>query len=80
MNQFKILATEYSEKGALTNITHAYYYPTADVAEQQMAELNREYHVDADGNKTNIKMYKVELFVQSFKKIDNPANFFAMFK
>lgn len=80
MNQFKIVTTEYSKQGALTNITHAYYYATADVAEQQMAELSREYHVDAEGNKTNIKMYKVELFVQTYKKIENPAEFFAMFK
>lgn len=80
MNQFKIVATEYSAAGALTNVTHAYYYSTADVAEQQMAELNREYHVDADGNKTNIKMYKVELFVQTYKKLENPVEFFSMFK
>lgn len=77
---FKVLATEYDEKGALTDISHSYTFTAPDVALEQYNKLNREYHLDVDGNKTNIKKYKVTYFVQSWKKIPDPAEFCKQFE
>lgn len=82
MHQFEIQYTDYSEKGALTNIKH-YIHP-ANVAEakQKFEELQRQTRTVVDeetGESHTYKAYKVEVRVATYKVIDNPAELWAMF-
>ena len=79
MNQFKIKATRYSEAGAITNDYSVFYFGTADIAETKFDELNRQRQTDTEGHDIG-KAYKVELEVLTFKKVENPTEFFAQFK
>ena len=77
MNQFKIKATKYSEVGSLTNDYSVFYFANADIAHAKYDELNRQYQTDEEGKQTGNKTYKVELFTQTFKKVEDVTAFFA---
>lgn len=78
--KFKVTATEYTENGALTNIVHGYTYDSPETALEQFRTLNAEYYTDDDGNKTNIKKYKMSYQVQAWKTISNPEEFCRQFE
>lgn len=77
---FKVSATEYNEKGALTDVTYSYTYNDPQVALENFKKLGRKQHVGEDGKETGIKMYKVEFFVQAWKRISEPHEFCAQFE
>lgn len=77
MNQFKIVATKYSEVGALTDEYQVFLFGTADMAKAKYDELKRMYQTDDEGNKTGHKVFKVELFTMTYKKVENVEEFFS---
>lgn len=74
----------YSREGSLTNETNYFYFDAPCKCQQKYEELNRIYWTDEteDGEiiKTNIKMYKVEVFVSAYKKIEDANSFFSQFE
>lgn len=76
MNQFKIKATKYTEKGALSNEYSVFYFGTADLAHAKFDELTRQMQTDENGT-TTFKAYKVELFTLSYRKVDDVSAFWA---
>ena len=84
MHTFKIVYTEYNEVGALTDNTNCVYADTPEKARQEYDRLRNLYRTVIDPEtsevKARYKMYKVELAVCAYKRIDDPAAFFAQFE
>lgn len=83
MHQYRITYTEYSEVGALTNISHYTYCDTAEQARNKYEELNSLYRDGINpntGEAMKYKAYKVSLYVAAYKQIENPAEFFKQFE
>lgn len=79
MEQFKLQYTEYAKEGYLTNIVHAEYFSIVDALKLRYNKLKNEYWYDGNGEKTNIKRYKVEVMISGYKTVDNPQELFAQF-
>ena len=73
MHQYKIIATRYSEEGALTAEQTVIYKDTAESAEQTFL-LYKQMKQDS-----GMKAYKVELQVSAYKPIADAESFFAQF-
>lgn len=83
MHQFKIIATYYSEAGALTNNYEYRYADTPEQAKEIFNDYNKQKYesVDGEGNITiGGKKFKVQLYVLARKEIMNASEFFAQFE
>lgn len=83
MHQYKIVYTEYSEVGALTNISHVAYCDTAEQAHVRYDELNKLYRQGINpstGEEMQFKAYKVVLQVAAYKTITDVSAFFSQFE
>lgn len=74
MNQYKIIVTEYNEKGSLTNISSVYYRDTVEQAEQ----LYNQYKSQVQ--ESGMKAYQVKLYTICYKNIADAEAFFDQFK
>lgn len=74
MDQYKIVATKYSEAGALTNEKEVIYRDNVEQSEQTYNNLSSLKYENGG------KMYKVEFFAACYKKFDDAAAFFDQFK
>lgn len=74
MNQYKIIATKYSEQGVLTSEKEIMYFDSVEPAERCYDEYNSKKYAE------NGKMYQVKLYVAAYKAIDDAKAFFAMFE
>lgn len=83
MHQYKIIATYYSEAGALTNEYEFKYADTPEQAKEIYNDYNKQKYssVDEEGNVTvGSKKYKVQLYVLARKEISDVNAFFAQFE
>lgn len=79
MDMFKVVAQYYSQEGALTSKQESFYFGSADAAEEMYNKLNLDHWINEDG-KPGFKKYKMSLYVQSYKKIEDVESFFDQFK
>lgn len=76
--QYKIIATKYSEDGALTAWQEVQYRDSPEQAYRVYNEFDGQKYTDAEGNPTGIKKYKVEIMTSAYKAVDI-AGFAAMY-
>lgn len=79
MHNYKIKITSYTEEGAVTNDYFVKYADTEEQAQNICYEYDKQKFIKEDGTQ-GFKMYKVELFVNTYKKIDDKDAFFKQFE
>lgn len=73
MHQYKIIATAYSEEGALTSNKTVVYKDTPEQAQQS-------YEAFKNAKQENgFKAYSVKLLIAAYKTIEDAEAFFAQF-
>lgn len=79
MEQYKVIATKYTESGGLTNDTIVLYYAAEEQAERAYIDYNAMHYKKEDGTDGR-KMYQVKFYVVAYKLVEDTSNFFNMFK
>lgn len=80
MHQFKIEVFVYTAEGAVGELETTRYADNAESARLICNEYSKEYQIDAEGNKTANKKYKVNLHMLCYKAIADKDAFFAQFQ
>lgn len=79
MDMFKVEGRIYNTEGTLTNDYEVAYFGSADNAEVRYKEMDNRHYENEDGTQGG-KVFKMSLYVQSYKKIEDVTAFFAQFK
>ena len=80
MHQYKIEIFLYTSAGAVGELYTTRYADNPEQARLICAEYENQYQFDDEGNRTNNKVYKVNLHILCYKLCADKAAFFAQFQ
>lgn len=79
MHQYKIEIYAYKPNGSIGSLVTTRYADNPEHARLICAEYENQMQMDADGNPTTTKAYKVNLYILAYKAVADKNAFFAQF-
>ncbi len=80
MHQYKIEIFKYNGNGSVGDLFTTRYADNPEQARLICSEYANQYQLDAEGNRTNNKMYRVNLHILCYKLCADKDAYFAQYQ